>query len=605
MFQNIYVPVDNSELSNSAVDLAVQIGVHNGSRLTGSHVYAAKLHDQRFRAMESGLPSEFQKEKELERQRKVHDSLITKGLELITDSYLKVMDAHCDKAGLEFQGVSLEGKNWQELAKDIEKNSYDLIVMGAHGLGRVPGSLLGSVTERVVRRTERDVIIVKRKEEENKSDRIVVCLDGSERSYGALKTAMDLAVKFHKSVEAISAFDPYYHYVMFDSLSDVLTSSAREVFKFEEQEKLHEEIIDSGLAKVYQANLDIARRIAGDEGVDVATKLLDGKAWLKILEYVEKDPPWLLVMGRTGIHNEDIDLGSNAENILRMVPCNVLLADRKFKPPVEYQADETIAWTKEATTKMALVPSMAKGIAMKAIQQHAVAEGHTMITSSVVDEAIKALLPPEAITAMGIPFEEEVKDDGEEVHGTFTLSFECPSCKYVHHDRRPEKCPVCGKEGETFNIVDASPVVEKREEEGITETTFDGRKLIWLKEAKEIIDGIDDEVASRHIRAKLEKQAHVRRQSTITKEMVLGAMGEVSPQREKELEWTEEALKRLSRVPEGFMRDAAKKKIEEYAGSEKIAVIDLEIAEKGLEKAKEKMMKAVKDGGHPSSVPIH
>lgn len=522
MFKNIYVPVDNSELSNAAVNLAIQIGVSNESILTGSHVYAAKLHDKRFRTMESGLPEEFQKEKELERQRMVHDSLITKGLELITDSYLKVMATDCDRAGLDFHGVSLEGKNWQELVKDIGKNSYDLIVMGAHGLGRVPGSLIGSVAERVIRRIGRDVIIVKRKEIDNSSDRIVVCLDGSERSYGALEAAMDIALKFNKKIEAISSFDPYYHYVMFDSLKDVLTNSAREVFKFEEQEKLHEEIIDTGLAKVYQSNLDIARRIAADKGLDIETSLLDGKAWLKILEYVENNPPWLLVMGRNGIHNETIDLGSNTENVLRMASCNMLLTERKFKPPVEYQADESIAWTKEARSMMASVPSMARGVATKAIQQHAVAEGHTMITSGVVGEAIKSILPPQAIKAMGISFEDKDADTAD--HCTFSLSFECPSCKYVHHERRPEKCPVCGKGGETFEVVDALPAPEGKTE-GVTEETFDGRNLTWSKEAKDILDGISDRLVSGHIRAKLEKQAHVRRQSVITKDMVLDEMG--------------------------------------------------------------------------------
>ena len=107
MFQNIYVPVDNSPHSDAAVRLALSIAKASGAKLYGSHVYAAKLHDKRFRTMESGLPEEFQQEKELQKQRVIHDSLITKGLELITDSYLLVMAEACREAGLEFKGISL------------------------------------------------------------------------------------------------------------------------------------------------------------------------------------------------------------------------------------------------------------------------------------------------------------------------------------------------------------------------------------------------------------------------------------------------------------------------------------------------------------------
>ena len=45
MFTHICVPVDNSEYSNRAIDLAVELGRTCGATLTGIHVYAARLHD--------------------------------------------------------------------------------------------------------------------------------------------------------------------------------------------------------------------------------------------------------------------------------------------------------------------------------------------------------------------------------------------------------------------------------------------------------------------------------------------------------------------------------------------------------------------------------
>ena len=102
MFKHIYVPVDNSDYSNRAIDLAVELGKAFAARLTGCHVYAARLHDYRFKQMEYTLPEEYKDENELERQRKIHDSLIAMGLQLISDSYLDVMGRQCEDAGLGF-----------------------------------------------------------------------------------------------------------------------------------------------------------------------------------------------------------------------------------------------------------------------------------------------------------------------------------------------------------------------------------------------------------------------------------------------------------------------------------------------------------------------
>ena len=95
MYKSIYVPVDNSDYSNRAVACALALGKAFSAKLVGCHVYAAKLHDYRFRQMEYTLPEEYIDEVELERQRKIHDSLITMGLKLISDSYLDGMSRLC------------------------------------------------------------------------------------------------------------------------------------------------------------------------------------------------------------------------------------------------------------------------------------------------------------------------------------------------------------------------------------------------------------------------------------------------------------------------------------------------------------------------------
>src|SRR6266436_270163 len=157
MYKSIYVPVDNSDHSNRAVACSVALGKAFSAKLVGCHVYAAKLHDYRFRQMEYTLPEEYIDEVELERQRKIHDSLITMGLKLISESYLDGMAKRCRESALEFEPRMMDGKHYTEIVKDIQSGDYDLIVMGALGIGRVRDSQIGSVCERVTHTVDRDV----------------------------------------------------------------------------------------------------------------------------------------------------------------------------------------------------------------------------------------------------------------------------------------------------------------------------------------------------------------------------------------------------------------------------------------------------------------
>ena len=371
MYKKIFVPIDNSEHSIASIDVAVELAKQFDGEVVGSHAYAARMHDYRFKQMEFTLPEEYLIEDAMEKQRKIHDTLITMGLELISDSYLVVADKRCKEAGVPFQPKMYDGKNWKVIVQDIEESDYDLVILGALGLGAVKDSVLGSVCERVTRRVRTDTLVIKNIApiEEQLSPNgngavghthggsIVVGIDGSPESFAGLKTALQLGKALGKQVEAISVYDPYLHYAMFNSLVNILTEKASKVFKFKEQEQLHEEVIDTGLAKIYQSHLEVSRRIAEEEGVNLKITLLDGKAFEKMLQYVRREEPWLLVLGRIGVHSdEDMDIGSNTENLLRSVPCNVLLSSQRYTPPIDVRAEETMFWTEPATRLLNTAP---------------------------------------------------------------------------------------------------------------------------------------------------------------------------------------------------------------------------------------------------------
>jgi nucleotide-binding universal stress UspA family protein len=325
MYKNIYIPVDNSDYSNFSIDLGLAIAEKTGSRVTGSHVYSATLHDRRFKDMEEGLPEPYLEEKRLEHSRRAHISLIGDGLRLISDAYLDVFEKKCAEKNLSCNRKLLEGKNWYEIVKDARASHYDLIALGVRGLGSVNGnSFVGSVCNRVIRNVESDVLVVK-----NcicPSDRIVVAIDGSSHSVRALEKALELARLFNAQVEAISVFDPHFHTFAFKSLVGVLSKEAGEKFRFKDQEQLHDEVIDKGLKKVYLSYLAEAASIAEEKGMHIETTILAGKPYYEIGKYLLEKPPSLLVLSRFGAHqSEEAEIGSTAENLLRHAQCNMLL----------------------------------------------------------------------------------------------------------------------------------------------------------------------------------------------------------------------------------------------------------------------------------------
>ena len=401
MYKEIYVPVDNSDYSNQACVIGVDVARTFGGRVAGCHAYAAKMHDVRFRQMESGLPEEFRDEDEMKRQRKIHDQLITKGLEIITDSYIDVLEPLCEKYDIELVRRSLEGKNFKVIVEDVNENDYDLVVIGAMGMAAVKDTVLGTVTERIVRRLNKADTLIVKDLDRNPFEHIVVAVDGSAKSLGGLKRAIELARAFGGTVEAISVFDPYFHYAMFHSIAGVLSSKAQKVFRFKEQEKLHEEIIDSGLAKIYTAHLEVAKKIAADEGVELKTTLLAGKPFEQTMKYVNEVEPTLVVMGRIGYHSDDeMDIGGNTENMMRYLPTNVLVGNYEYQAPDLYTAAEHMTWTKEALERMDRVPGFVVGMATGAILRYAIEKGYTVITATVIDEVIMTILPPGAMESM-------------------------------------------------------------------------------------------------------------------------------------------------------------------------------------------------------------
>ena len=429
MYREVFVPIDNSEHSYWAVDRAIEICKRSEGRITGNHVYAARLHDVRFRQLETGLPAQFQSAKEIKRQRKIHDKLIEKGLQLISDSFLDQTAISCEAAGVPLTRQLLEGIHYEEvvreanrgggrlpsligfdpniadkydggetvrsdvivdeggriIAEDEEQDeklagssgrNYDLLVLGAHGIGKQPYSQLGGMVSRVIRQVEKDTFIVKDDRALAGGDWIV-CVDGSSYAYKAMRQTLEMAREFGAKLYVCSAFDVEYHHAVFGNIKDILSVQASKVFKFEEQEELHNNIIDKGLLKLAQANLKRAEVMAQEfPDVEIETQILVGKPFQCILQWVEEINPSLLIFARHGGHRiEGTDMGSQAENLCRLVPTNVLLIGITDVRPddipwIEEDGDTGLEWAPDAEVRILRVPPFALGIARKAVEEY-------------------------------------------------------------------------------------------------------------------------------------------------------------------------------------------------------------------------------------------
>jgi len=381
-YRKILLCVDNSPHSNLAVEQAGVIATAFKSTVVAAHVYAARLHDRRFVDLEPGLPSEYRDPKRLEASRHTHDSLIGEGLRMISDSYLQAARARLD--GLTVESKNIEGKNYLQLVAE-SRRGYDLTVLGARGLGlssmigRCSEEALGSVCERVLRSSRVDTLVVR--DSRPPGGKIVVGVDGSPESYGALRKALRLAATGGEQLEAVSCFDPHFHPVAFKSIAGVLSPEQAGAFRFDEQEQLHDHIINHGLENLYTSYLDNARTVARGRGQEIETRLLTGKPAYAIAERARQLDSNLVVVGRFGLHRtDDLDIGSTAETVVRNSPGNVLVVN-----------DETggldLRWTIEAKARLTKVPEFMRPMVGRAIESYAKAHNLRKVTAEVVNDA--------------------------------------------------------------------------------------------------------------------------------------------------------------------------------------------------------------------------
>ena len=154
LFEKILVPLDRSEHSRRALDVAIQIAKKFGGRITLIHVYSVVV-------TRVVMPE---------------PSTLTPSVPIMPEAYVSKLAEVAREAGsrilaggkqrvkaekVEVDAMLREGHVVQEIIRVSKEGNFDLIVMGARGVSRIREMLLGSVTDGVMHHVRCPVLVVR------------------------------------------------------------------------------------------------------------------------------------------------------------------------------------------------------------------------------------------------------------------------------------------------------------------------------------------------------------------------------------------------------------------------------------------------------------
>ena len=155
MFEKILVPLDGSEHSLRALEIAIQLGKTFGGKITLIHVYSVTVRPiimpEPTTLTPPGVPvmTPAEVSRVVEATRKA-------GARVLDDGEYKVKAEN-----VQVETVLVEGQVVQEITRRAKEGEFDIIVMGARGISKIREMLLGSVSDGVIRQAPCPVLVVK------------------------------------------------------------------------------------------------------------------------------------------------------------------------------------------------------------------------------------------------------------------------------------------------------------------------------------------------------------------------------------------------------------------------------------------------------------
>lgn len=144
MYHKILVPFDNSKQAFSAIEHSIKLALVSKASVTLFHV----VQDIPVLTDEAGDRLGIDRNAFIEQAKTKTQSMLDKLKESLSEHEIKIDTA------------VVVGNPSREILKKAQIEGYDVIVMGSRGLGKIPGLLMGSVSNRVCRSASCPVIVI-------------------------------------------------------------------------------------------------------------------------------------------------------------------------------------------------------------------------------------------------------------------------------------------------------------------------------------------------------------------------------------------------------------------------------------------------------------
>lgn len=299
--RRILCPTDLSEASAHATELALAIAGWYKARIAALHVVSAAV-----MAPEFGMPS--------------GGSLDEAEMNALRLNTAARFSASTDaEVGVDvFVDVGSPAGRILDRATALPA---DLIVMGTHGAGGFQHLVLGSVTERVLRRAVCPVLTVPPRAQVTSRlpfRRLLCAIDFSDSSMAALRFALSLAEEADAGLTLLHVLEWPWEEPPPPRLEDL---PAKQGTALREYRRYREEMASTRLAALVPETARLSR--------PPVSRLSNGKPYVQILDVANDEGSDLIVIGVHGRNPVDMMLfGSTANHIVRGATCPVLTLRR-------------------------------------------------------------------------------------------------------------------------------------------------------------------------------------------------------------------------------------------------------------------------------------
>lgn len=294
-FREILCPTDFSDSSRRALDHAIAIATWYQSRITALHVIQVPLvpaPPPSMLAVGAGGGT----------------AVVTSTAE-VCEVDVRTWVEPAVRAGIRTDVFVHQGNPARRILEHAQSWRTDLIVLGTHGLSGVDHAMLGSITEKVLRKAACPVMTVPpvvATAAKVPYKRLLCPVDFSESSLNALRYALSLAEEADAGLTILHVFD-------WPRDVDLL------VERFDTAE-FRRVVEDDARARLDGLVTDEVR-----QWCTPSTIVAYGKPYREIVDLAEKEDTDLIVMGVRGRNPLDLTLfGSTTNQVVRRAPCPVL-----------------------------------------------------------------------------------------------------------------------------------------------------------------------------------------------------------------------------------------------------------------------------------------